>query len=252
MQSINIMNKIYHITVTVFALVSIALVIIDLCGIRDITQPPYYYIDTGILIFFTVDYSLRFFAADDRKKFFKENIFDLIAIIPYNSIFTAFRMFRVFRVLRLTKLAKAARLLRAAAFFGVVRKKIVSILKTNGFIYVLYASIVLVLISSVMIMFAENMTFRDALWWSIVTCTTVGYGDISPATSVGRIVAVTLMMFGIGLIGMLTGAITTYFTSPDKENKEIVADDDELETLISQMNSEQRQKLTEIARIIIK
>lgn len=244
------MKKIYDVAVTVLALISITLVIIDLCGIRNIEEPPYYYIDTGILMFFTVDYAVRFFKSGEKKKFFKENIFDLIAIIPYNSIFTAFRIFRVFRILRLTKIAKVARLLRAAAFFGVVRKKILGILKTNGFIYVLYASIVLVLVSSFIMMFAENMEFKDALWWSIVTCTTVGYGDISPSSSVGRVIAVTLMVFGIGLVGMLTGAITTYFTSQKGENN--FENCNELDELIMQMNDIQKQKLLEIAKIMLR
>ncbi len=49
--------------------------------------------------------------------------------------------------------------------------------------------------------------------------TTVGYGNISPTTGIGRIVAVVLMLFGIDLIGMLTGAITTYFTTLHKKRK---------------------------------
>lgn len=51
----------------------------------------------------------------------------------------------------------------------------------------------------------------DALWWSFVTVTTVGYGDISPVSSFGRVIAGLLMAFGIGFIGMLTGTIATFF-----------------------------------------
>lgn len=56
-------------------------------------------------------------------------------------------------------------------------------------------------------------TWSDAFWWATVTATTVGYGDISPETSAGRLVAVLLMLVGIGTIGMLTASIATYFLS---------------------------------------
>lgn len=52
---------------------------------------------------------------------------------------------------------------------------------------------------------------QDAVWWSFVTATTVGYGDLSPETAVGRIIASILMLVGIGLIGSLTSAITSFF-----------------------------------------
>lgn len=244
------MKKIYNIFISLLAVVSIVFVILDLCRTISLVQQPYKAIDTAILLVFTADYAVRFFLSDDRKAFFKSNIFDLIAIIPFNSIFSAFRVFRLFRLLKLTKLAKLTRVVRATAFFGVVKYKLNDILRTNGFIYVLYTNIALISISSIIMMFAENQSFGDALWWSIVTCTTVGYGDISPSTTIGRIVAIVLMIFGIGLIGMLTGAITTYFTSrsPGKTGNT----DSELEDIISELDDEQKRKLTEITKILFK
>lgn len=100
-----------------------------------------------------------------------------------------------------------------------LNKRLHVFLHTNNFIYVLYTSLVLVLTSSFLMAYIEDQSFGDALWWSIVTCTTVGYGDISPATTLGRIIAIVLMIFGIGLLGMLTGTITTYFTISKKEIK---------------------------------
>lgn len=244
------MKKLYNILISILAIASIVIVILDLCNVISIVQQPFNIIDTLILLIFTFDYAIRFFIAKDRKKFFKENIFDLIAIIPFNSFFSAFRAFRLFRMLKLTKIARFTRVIRAAAFLGVLRHKLSGILKTNGFIYVLYANIALISISSIVIMFAENQSFGDALWWSIVTCTTVGYGDISPSTTIGRIVAIILMVFGIGLIGMLTGAITTYFTS--KQPIESTEKCDELNDIFDNLNDEQKKQLIEIAKIISK
>lgn len=55
------------------------------------------------------------------------------------------------------------------------------------------------------------MSILDGIWWSFVTATTVGYGDISPDTPIGRIIASVLMILGIGLISSLTSTITACF-----------------------------------------
>jgi len=71
---------------------------------------------------------------------------------------------------------------------------------------------VLVFLASIMFwLFEERTDFSDALWWSLVTVTTVGYGDISPTTLGGRIVGVILMITGIGLLGILTATIASLF-----------------------------------------
>jgi voltage-gated potassium channel len=59
--------------------------------------------------------------------------------------------------------------------------------------------------------------FGDALWWAIVTSTTVGYGDLAPVSIVGRLVAVVLMIVGIGALGMITGSIATHFLHGKQE-----------------------------------
>lgn len=241
-------TKVYNIFIGVLAVVSVAFVVLDLSNVINLEYQPFKIIDTIILLIFVIDYSVRFFKSDNRKKFFKGNIFDLIAIIPFNTIFSAFRAFRIFRILKVTKLSKLTRVIRATAFLNVIKNKISGILKTNGLLYLIYTNIILILISAGIMVFAEKMTFMNAVWWCIVTCTTVGYGDISPTTLTGRGVAVVLMVFGIGLIGMLTGAITTYFTQ--KEPKQTDDADKELLELIDSMTDEDKEKLKEIAKIL--
>ena len=68
-----------------------------------------------------------------------------------------------------------------------------------------------ILVAAVAMTYFEKMSFQDALWWSFVTATTVGYGDLSPASGAGRIIACVLMVVGIGLIGSLTSTITSFF-----------------------------------------
>jgi voltage-gated potassium channel len=79
--------------------------------------------------------------------------------------------------------------------------------------------VITVFIGAFSISIVENKSFSDSLWWSFVTTTTVGYGDISPATNAGRIIASILMLVGIGFVGMLTGTIATYFLNDKRKDK---------------------------------
>ena len=97
--------------------------------------------------------------------------------------------------------------------------KVRRFLNTNGFKYVLMLSGASVLAGTFGMMYFEEMTFQDALWWSFVTATTVGYGDLSPATNAGRIIASMLMLVGIGLIGSLTSSITSFFLHTEEPKK---------------------------------
>ena len=68
-----------------------------------------------------------------------------------------------------------------------------------------------IITGGVLIHYAEGMDFGDGIWWAFVTATTVGYGDISPSTLYGRLIAMVLMLVGIGLIGSLTSTLTSFF-----------------------------------------
>lgn len=235
----------YNILITLLAAASIIMAILDICGKIAPENTVFYAADNIILIIFAIDYIVRFIAATKKAAFFKENIFDLIAIIPFSSIFSIFRFSRLFRLAKLVKLGKLTKmtkLARLVGFLGKLQRQIHDFLHTNGFVYMLYAAGTLILISSVIISYVEGRPLSDALWWSIVTCTTVGYGDISPATGIGRVVAVVLMMFGIGLISMLTGTITTFFTNRSEKN------DDELDKLISDMSADERAELIKMIK----
>lgn len=164
-------------------------------------------IDFLVWLIFFVDVSVRFIKAPAKWQYIRKNPFDLIAIIPLNAIF---------------QMARIARLLRALQRLWILRyylRDFFGILQTNYLNRVLIATSMLIILSSIPIRYLEPSigTYGDAIWWSIVTATTVGYGDLSPETAPGRIIAIVLMLFGIGLIGMLTSSITTYFLSSKKK-----------------------------------
>jgi len=176
--------------------------------------------DNIIWIIFVLDYTVRLILSENKLKFIKNNKIDLISILPFNTIFQSLRMFRFTRVLKLAKLFK---LLRFTALIYKFKNRADKFLKTNNFQYILIITIVTVFLGAFGISITENKTFSDSLWWSFVTTTTttttVGYGDISPTTNAGRIIASILMLVGIGFVGMLTGTIATYFLTDRKKEK---------------------------------
>lgn len=203
----------YEITTGALALFAVFLAILDIArGLNQWQRIA----DNAILVIFIVDYVVRLFMSDKKKDFVKKNIFDLIAIIPFSSFFRAFRIARLVRVAKIAKVFKFSRL---AAYSLRLVNRAKTFFDTNGFKYVLALSCMLVVIGGVSIHFAEGMELSDGFWWAFVTTTTVGYGDISPSTGVGRAIAIVLMITGIGLLGALTSAITSFFLNLKSERQ---------------------------------
>ncbi len=103
----------------------------------------------------------------------------------------------------------------------------------------LYTSLSLLIIGAITYSITEHVSLAQAFWWAIATATIVGYGDISPHTFVGKIVALVLMLVGIGVIGTLTSSITTYFIREDSKNAN--KKDDQLEKIIQKLNDIEKQ-----------
>ncbi|MDN7144979.1 potassium channel family protein [Liquorilactobacillus mali] len=205
------MKRLYDVVISLLAVISVTMVIMDYSNTISIDSYPYNYIDGVILVIFTIDYFARLSLSKNKKQFFKSNIFDLLAIIPVNSIFSFFRIARL------------------VGLIGKLQKNAKKFLKTNGLIYLILICLAILCISAVMYSLAENVSLSESFWWAIATATTVGYGDISPHTAIGKFAAVLLMFVGIGFIGMLTSSITAYFTTADDDSKKILEKLDKLE-----------------------
>ncbi len=123
-------------------------------------------------------------------------------------------MFRIIRVLRGLKAAKIL------ATFALEKRAESALWAT------LLVSILVTIFGSIAILHLETSleanihTAPDALWWSFVTLTTVGYGDHFPVTSSGRVLAAVLMITGIGLFGTFTAYVASLFISPEETNQQ--------------------------------
>ena len=247
---------VYEALFTILAIIAVTITLLDLTEkINLSTNTTLNTIDTAIFYIFISDYIIRLIISKDKKEFFKNNIPDLIAIIPFNSLFKVFRIAKLLRLVKLTKLTKLtkiAKLSKLMRFIGVLarlNKKIKGVLSTNGLNHLLWFTLIVILLSAIGIYVAEPATvktFENALWWSFVTATTVGYGDIFPTTQIGRIIAGILMLTGIGTIGMITGSISTYFIT--KQNS--VPQDNDISEIITQSQDLTNSEIKEILNYI--
>jgi voltage-gated potassium channel len=147
-------------------------------------------------------------------------------------------------LLGLVRLGRLGRLLRLIRLTSVTVRGVAAIkeiLGRRGLIYVAAVTTLLILVGGGCLSILEPETVKggygDGIWWAVVTASTVGYGDISPSTLWGRVIAVLLMLVGIGLMSTLAASITTYFVqqTANTEFKELSARLDRIEGIMEQL-----------------
>lgn len=165
-------------------------------------------LDILIWLVFLIDYVYRLAKSEGKWDFIKNNKVDLLTILPY---FSTLRVLRLVRVAEVMPIFRFIKVLRASAMLSSLFKRVGLFFKTNNFHYVAGITMIVVMLGAGSLSLVEKMPFKDALWWCIVTVTTVGYGDIVPKTGLGRVIASIVMISGIGFLGLFTGTISTYF-----------------------------------------
>lgn len=190
-------------------------------------------IDRITVIIFIIDYLLRLVTADfklpNKKGFaFLLYPFTPMAIIDLVSILPSLRLFNSgFKLLRIIRFARALRVLRALKFIRYSKSIliIVEVFKRQKKVLLTVASfaVAYIIVSALVIFNVEPdsfNTFFDAIYWATVSLTTVGYGDIYPITSIGRVVTMISSILGIAIIALPSGIITAGYLEAVKENKE--------------------------------
>lgn len=195
------------------------------------TYPALEGVDKTCAVFFSLDYLLRLLTADykcnDHRPwafvkypFSFMAIIDLLSILPsftaVNSSLKVLRVFRMFRALRVLRVFKAARYSRSVRIIlGVFRRS------KDALCAVCSLAAAYILISALVVLNVEPdsfNTFFDAVYWATVSLTTIGYGDIYPITTIGRVVSMVSSFFGIAIVALPAGIITAGYLKEIEKN----------------------------------
>lgn len=170
--------------------------------------------DNAICLVFLLDFSTRFYKAENKLKFMQWGWIDLVSSIPMLDFMRAGRMLRLIRLLRILRAFRSTKHLVQHIF----RRRTHGALTAAAIIAVLMIIFSSIAILQVEVDAGSNIkTAEDAVWWAYVTITTVGYGDKFPVTTEGRIIAALLMTVGVGLFGTFTAYLASWFVGEGKE-----------------------------------
>ncbi|WP_299111829.1 ion transporter [uncultured Winogradskyella sp.] len=182
-------------------------------------------IEAFCVVIFTFEYVARIYVADSKPKFIFSffGIIDFLAILPFYLSFgvdlRSLRLLRMFRLFRLFKLVRYNKAMRHFANAMILAKEQI--------ILFMIITLMLIYFTAVGIYYFENEAQPDhfssifsSLWWSIVTLTTVGYGDVYPITVGGRIFTFFMLLIGLGVVAIPTGIISSSLTKAVEPNEE--------------------------------
>lgn len=196
-----------EIIMILLALFSTGLVLFEIT--HDVSGLEYLWfgiIDMVIAGIFLLDFLVGWYRADDVKEFWKRRWWELFACIPFTTPFTqTLRGVGILRLLRVVRIVSRVR--RVSHFVDTLQFKLFSLAVTVG---------VLSLLSAVVFHSFEFGTspmvhnLFDSVWWAMGTVSSVGYGDIYPVTTGGRIVGMFLMIVGVSTLGVLVNALVQH------------------------------------------
>lgn len=192
-------------------------------------------IDSVTVIIFIIDYVLRLITADLKMKkgilsfvkypFTPMAIVDLLSILPsliiINSGLKLLKLFRLVRTLKVIKVLKVFKIARYSTslevMIGIFKKR------KEEFSVIMCFAVAYILIAALIILNVEPDTFNnyfDAIYWATVSLTTMGYGDIYPVTTIGRMVTMLSSFVGIAIVALPAGIITSGLMEEISKSKE--------------------------------
>jgi voltage-gated potassium channel len=224
-----VLGRMFDLVLLGLILLSVLLVMLD--TVESISYKYHSYLlicEWIITIFFTIEYLLRIISIQKPIKYIFSfyGIIDLMAILPmYLSIFfpatSVLTMIRVLRFLRLFKILHIPQISHQSFQL----KEALEASKEKILVFIYFVSISAVIIGAMMyVVEGKESGFTSipvGIYWAIVTLTTVGYGDISPATPLGQFLASLVMIMGYGIIAVPTGIVTAEFAKSSLRNNSV-------------------------------
>jgi voltage-gated potassium channel len=215
----------YNIFILVLTVLSLVMMVVMLLPISDATLQLLSIYDNLICVIFLIDFGVNLRSAPHKSDYFlrQGGWLDLLGSIPS---FGLTKYGGLLRLARLGRFARITRLLRGDNKKALVKDVLENRSRYALFITLLLTILVLTVASTLVLQFeshspdANITTGGDALWYAIVTITTVGYGDFYPVTPGGRITAMFIMFAGVGIIGALASILASLLvgsSSPPEE-----------------------------------
>ncbi len=166
----------------------------------------------GVWLVFTIEFIVSLYLVDNKKRYIRYNWMNLLIIIltipwiPWGGNWAA-----IFRALRLLLFVR---------IFVSILKDVFSILKRNGLGVILIGALFFIVISGAVFSAFEDIPFASGLWYSLITITTVGYGDIVPVTPEGRIFGAFLIVFGVILFSLIVANVSAFLVESEQKKME--------------------------------
>ncbi|MCF1428299.1 MAG: potassium channel family protein [Shewanella sp.] len=232
----------------VLSLVSVILVIVlAFTKLNPQTHELVLFIDTSICIIFLSNFFIGMFKARDKWFYIKHHWIDFVASIPAVEALRLMRLFQILRVIRLIRVTRSL-------VIPLLRQR-----KQTTLASLLLALVLILSLSSILILIVEGgvkganiQTAQDAIWWTLVTISTVGYGDFYPVTTAGHVVGTLVIVCGVSFFGVISGFMASVFVAPeqqenaDEQKKEMRQ---EVENVLKRMEQNQYRILAELDEV---
>ena len=246
----------YNIFILVLTVIALVIMVVMLLPLDASTIGLLQFYDNLICVIFLIDFFLNLRAASPKSEYFikERGWLDLLGSIP--SLGVAFKYSGIFRLARLSRLARILRLLRGKNKEALVKDVVEHRSQYTGFVTILLTIIILAAASVLVLQFESQSpegkitTGKDAFWYSIVTITTVGYGDYYPVTPGGRITAIFIMVAGVGIIGVLASLLSSLLVGSPSAPAEEEAPDPALTSTVEQELATIKAELTAVRQLL--